>query len=630
MSPEPGERKRFGRYETLFRIAGGGMAEVYAARALGEGGFQKLVALKRMRPELAEDARFVTMFLDEGRVAANIASPNVVSTLDLGRAEDRSLYLVMELVKGVSLQQLMAETKLRGTTIPLPMAVDIIAQAAAGLHDAHEARSPGGEPLSIVHRDCSPHNILIDVGGQVKITDFGIAKAMERQTQSHAGEMKGKLCYLSAEQARGQPVDRRADVFILGIVAWEVLTGQLLFDADHPVEALAKVTSMPIPPVDSINPAVSRDLAAAVAQALERDPDQRFGTAAAFGNALANAMGGRPPPRAQIGAFVREHGGPALRYLQQSIREALGKPDSVPPPASDAYPVPLALRPPKLPSEVAPEPPSGVRPRLPTRPMGSSPPPRSRRRIRPRRPPRRSAIAARAPARSRCPSRRRPRPRRALGSRPSRCPRDPRGRGPARPPRRSRAPASRARATGPSRSPTPEPPPAAPAERSSGVLWKVAAVVALLLMGGTAAALGAWYSDRTSIVSEETPAPPPAVATRAPEAPVARPAPAPAPQPEPEPEPEPVAAPEPAPEPEPVAAAEPEPPAPRAGSRPAHDAPAASRPWAGHRDRHAGQPARRSREHLRRDPLGAHPAALTRNRSEGGSMRGHEHRREPP
>ncbi len=562
MSPEPGERKRFGRYETLFRIAGGGMAEVYAARALGEGGFQKLVALKRMRPELAEDARFVTMFLDEGRVAANIASPNVVSTLDLGRAEDRSLYLVMELVKGVSLQQLVTETKLRGTTIPLPIAVDIIAQAAAGLHDAHEARSPGGEPLSIVHRDCSPHNILIDVGGQVKITDFGIAKAMERQTQSHAGEMKGKLCYLSAEQARGQPVDRRADVFILGIVAWEVLAGQLLFDADHPVEALAKVTSMPIPPVDSINPAVSRDLAAAVAQALERDPDQRFGTAAAFGNALANAMGGRPPPRAQIGAFVREHGGPALRYLQQSIREALGKPDSVPPPASDAYPVPLALRPPKLPSEVAPEPPSGVRPRLPTRPMGSSPPP---------------ALDATDPAAAPAPAERdrrarartepMPEPPEATPASRPRLATEPLPEGSAGPrPRSATAPLPGAGIPrtrhGTVALADPEPPPAAPAQRSSGVLWKVAAVVALLLMGGTAAALGAWYSDRTSIVSEETPAPPPAVATRAPEAPVARPAPAPAPQPEPQPEPEPLAAPEPAPEPEPVAAAEPEPPAP--------------------------------------------------------------------
>lgn len=560
MSPEPGERKRFGRYETLFRIAGGGMAEVYAARALGEGGFQKLVALKRMRPELAEDARFVAMFLDEGRVAANIASPNVVSTLDLGRAEDSSLYLVMELVKGVSLQQLMTETKLRGTTIPLPMAVDIIAQAAAGLHDAHEARSPAGEPLSIVHRDCSPHNILIDVGGQVKITDFGIAKAMERQTQSHAGEMKGKLCYLSAEQARGQPVDRRADVFILGIVAWEVLTGQLLFDADHPVEALAKVTSMPIPPVDSINSAVSRDLAAAVAQALERDPYRRFGTAAAFGNALANAMGGRPPPRAQIGAFVREHGGPALRYLQQSIREALGKPESVPPPASDAYPIPLALRAPKLPSELAPEPPSGVRPRLPTRPMGSSPPP---------------ALDATDPAVAPGPAERERRarartepipdePRSAPASRP-RLATEPLPEGPAAPrPRRATEPLPGAAIPrtrhGTVALPDPEAPDPEPAAPASGALWKVAAVLALLLVGGTAAALGAWYSDRTSTAID---AAPPEVARPAADAPLARPAPASREAP-PEAPPDPApAAPDPEPpDPEPVAAAEPDPPEP--------------------------------------------------------------------
>lgn len=334
---EGSDRERFGRYETLFRIAGGGMAEVYAARALGEAGFQKLVALKRMKPALADDARFVTMFLDEGRVAANIASPNVVSTLDLGRADDNSLYLVMELVKGASLNRLLSEARRDDEPVPLPIAVDILAQAARGLHDAHEAVSPTGEPLRIVHRDCSPHNILIDVNGQVKITDFGIAKAMERQTVSRAGEMKGKLSYLSPEQARGRPVDRRVDVFILGIVAWEVFTGRRLFDADNPVEALHRVASAPIPPVASEAPGVPEALSAAVAKALERDPDERFGTALELGIALLEGLGEAPShDRGAVGEWVRRYGGRDLRRLEEGIRRALSGagPSEMPPPLS--------------------------------------------------------------------------------------------------------------------------------------------------------------------------------------------------------------------------------------------------------------------------------------------------------
>ena len=334
------ERLRFGRYETLFRLAAGGMAEVFVARALGEGGFQKLVALKRMRPELADDARFATMFLDEGRMAANIASPNVVSTLDLGRAEDNSLFLVMELITGVSLQSLMNEARLRHGGIPVPIAVDLIAQAANGLHAAHEARSPTGERLEIVHRDCSPHNILVDVRGQVKITDFGIAKAMERQTRSHAGEMKGKLSYLSPEQARGLPVDRRADIFILGIVAWEAIASRPLFGAENPVEALHKVITMPIPRLSGLNPDVSPEVADVIERALVRDPDERFATADTFAEALLDAYGVRTPPRSAIGEFVRSCGGDEVRNIEASIRAAMGG-DATPDPSLPEYPIPL-------------------------------------------------------------------------------------------------------------------------------------------------------------------------------------------------------------------------------------------------------------------------------------------------
>jgi len=317
----PPGRLHFGRYETLFPIATGGMAEVYAARAVGEAGFQKLVALKRMKPELAEDPRFITMFLDEGRMAANISSPNVVATLDLGRAEDNSLFLVMELVTGVSLAALLMELTQRQTRIPVPIAVEIIAQAANGLHDAHEALAPTGEPLGIVHRDCSPHNVLVDIGGQVKITDFGIAKALERQTQSHAGEMKGKLSYLSPEQARGNPVDRRCDVFILGVVAWELIAQRRCFDAKSTVEVLHKVVAMPIPRLTEMRPDVPEKVADAIGQALARDPEERFQTARAFGNSLIHSLGDLRPRRAELGSFIQEYGGPTLLDLQRQIRE---------------------------------------------------------------------------------------------------------------------------------------------------------------------------------------------------------------------------------------------------------------------------------------------------------------------
>ncbi|MCB9593058.1 MAG: serine/threonine protein kinase [Sandaracinaceae bacterium] len=360
MSSTPPGRLNLGRYETLFPIAVGGMAEVFAARSIGEAGFQKLVALKRMKPDLANDQRFVSMFLDEGRMAANISSPNVVSTLDLGRADDNSLFLVMELVTGVSVANLLQELTLRQDRIPVEIAVEIIAQAANGLHDAHEACAPTGEPLGIIHRDCSPHNILVDVGGQVKITDFGIAKAMERQTESHHGEMKGKLSYLSPEQARGYPVDRRCDVFILGVCAWELMSQRRLFDAQSTVEVLHKIVAMEIPSLDELRKDVPKDVADAIGQALQRDPDDRFATARAFGQALLYAIGDRRPSRAQVGAFVRSYGGQRLVDMERKIRETFGTKSrpAVPSPSLPEYPLPLQAK-----------------PELPPSPFASSPPP---------------------------------------------------------------------------------------------------------------------------------------------------------------------------------------------------------------------------------------------------------------
>jgi hypothetical protein len=314
---------RFGRYEVLFRIAAGGMAEVYAARMVGEGGFEKPVALKRMLPTLAEDERFVQMFLDEGRLAAHISSPHVVQTLDLGRAEDDSLYLVMELVVGVSLSALIRAVLKKRTMFPVPVAVDLLAQAASGLHDAHEARTMYGQPLEIVHRDVSPQNILVDVSGRVRITDFGVARALERATHTQSGEVKGKIGYFAPEQVRGKEIDRRTDVFALGIVAWETLAGRRLFSGDNPAQTLDMVMSMDIPRLDTLRSDVPPSLADAVAHALERDLSERTPTAGDFAEELRYALvaaGVRPSGSSAVGALVRENGGESLMKLEDGLR----------------------------------------------------------------------------------------------------------------------------------------------------------------------------------------------------------------------------------------------------------------------------------------------------------------------
>ena len=325
------KRRRFGPYETLFRIAGGGMAEVYAARISGEGGFQKVVALKRMLPTLAEDERFVTMFLDEGRLAANISSPNVVSTLDLGRASDDSLYLVMELVVGVPLSRLLREVLGSGHYLPHSVAVEILAQAAQGLHDAHEATTPIGDPMKLIHRDVSPQNILIDRHGQTRITDFGVARALQRHSHTQSGEVKGKMSYFAPEQAGAKELDRRVDVFALGIVAWETFAGRRLFKAENPLQILQKILKEPVPTLLEVRPKIPVAISKCVERALQKDPEDRYNTCAEFAHALRNSFDDVASV-IEVGEYIRARGGKSLDYLENSLKTALsqeGAPDEV-------------------------------------------------------------------------------------------------------------------------------------------------------------------------------------------------------------------------------------------------------------------------------------------------------------
>ncbi|MEM9073211.1 MAG: protein kinase [Myxococcota bacterium] len=309
----------FGRYEALFHIASGGMAEVFAARLRGPAGFEKLVAVKRLLPDLSDD-HFVTMFLDEARLAAHITSPHVVQTLELGRADDDgALYIVMELVIGVTLFELcvnMFESAVGET--PIEHVVEIMAQAARGLDDAHNARTPTGQALHVVHRDISPQNILVGLDGRVRVTDFGIARAVSRSTKTHVGQLKGKVAYLSPEQSRSQPLDARSDVFAIGVCTWEALTGRSLFNTGDAMETVGRVRSLRIPDPRELRREVPESVARVVLWALERDLDNRCPSAAEYAKALREAATTKPSAH-DIGELVRDHGGSALIRMKDHM-----------------------------------------------------------------------------------------------------------------------------------------------------------------------------------------------------------------------------------------------------------------------------------------------------------------------
>jgi len=311
----------FGRYEPLFRVAAGGMAEVYAARIQGEAGFQKLVAVKRMLPHLASDSGFVDMFLNEAKLAAYVASPHVVQTLDLGRGSDGSLYIVMELVVGLSLAKIL---DMHPGPLPLPITIELMAQAAQGLDDAHEATTPAGDALGLIHRDVSPHNILLGVDGRVRVTDFGIARAVHRpRAETNVRELKGKFSYMSPEQTRLKDLDKRSDVFSIGTVLWELLTARRLFMHRDPIQAVRLVQKKPIVPPHEVRPEVPQAISAVVLRALERDTRARYQSAGELALDLRRAAReswGEPPQKRDLAQFVERSGGEELERLQRLIR----------------------------------------------------------------------------------------------------------------------------------------------------------------------------------------------------------------------------------------------------------------------------------------------------------------------
>jgi eukaryotic-like serine/threonine-protein kinase len=274
---------KLGRYEVLRRIAKGGMAELFLARQVGAAGIEKLVVCKRILPELAGDAEFVRMFLDEARLAAGLHHSNVVQVYDIGEAED-GYFFAMEYLHGEDLRHVMRA--LEPERMPLEHALSIALGVCAGLHYAHERAGSDGKPLGIVHRDVSPHNVFLTWDGGVKVLDFGIAKAARRLSETRTGALKGKIQYLSPEQCNADPVDRRSDVFAIGILLWELTVGRRLYSGKSDLVIMKAITERAAPRPSELVHDYPAGLEAVVMQALERRPAQRFQTAEALQLAL--------------------------------------------------------------------------------------------------------------------------------------------------------------------------------------------------------------------------------------------------------------------------------------------------------------------------------------------------------
>jgi len=292
-----------GKYVVRRKLAEGGMAEIYLAAALGPEGFEKDVVIKRVRPGLAGDPEFVRMFIAEARVASRLNHANLVHIFDFDKHED-TYYLAMEYVRGHSLWELRRRCQERGVAIPPMLVAQIGMEVARGLAYAHRL-TDGGQTLNLVHRDVTPHNVLLSFDGAVKLTDFGIAKAGGRATTS--GMLKGKFAYMSPEQGRGEALDARTDVFALGVTLWELLTGARLFEGEGDVAVLRAVQERLIVPPARLNPGVSPALDAAVMRALERERARRWPTAHELERALAEVVlgGARSLEDTDVGAFLR-------------------------------------------------------------------------------------------------------------------------------------------------------------------------------------------------------------------------------------------------------------------------------------------------------------------------------------
>ncbi|MBN2495945.1 MAG: protein kinase [Deltaproteobacteria bacterium] len=276
---------RFGDYVIIKRLAAGGMAVVYLARKAGVGGFTKPVAMKVILPQFASNRDFIEMFLNEARLVVCLNHSNIAQILDLGEVNGQ-YFISMEFAHGADLQQISRKTRKSGKLLPLPYAAKIVSQAAEGLYYAHTKVDDNGHPLGIVHRDISPHNILLTFDGMAKVIDFGIAKAKVTHKEEEEGVLKGKFSYMSPEQIRGMPIDPRSDIFALGIVLWEVCTGASLYREKSELLTMEAILRKPVPKPRELRGDMPPDLEAIILKALAKRAADRFQSAHEMAQAL--------------------------------------------------------------------------------------------------------------------------------------------------------------------------------------------------------------------------------------------------------------------------------------------------------------------------------------------------------
>ncbi|HYU16237.1 MAG TPA: serine/threonine-protein kinase, partial [Candidatus Acidoferrum sp.] len=324
----------FGKYTLVCKLATGGMGELFVARKTGAGGFEKLVVIKRLLPHLAEDAHFVAMLLDEARIAARLSHPNVCQVHDLGEV-DGHYYIAMEHLEGVPASLILRRASRAGQRLELGLATAVLRQAGEGLDHAHNLCDSAGNSVGLVHRDVSPSNLFVTESGIVKVLDFGVAKSHDALARTHTGALKGKYAYMSPEHVLGRPVDRRSDVWSLGVVLYELLTAQRLFWRDSEYKMFQAIVESPIPPLVERRPGLPPRVAQVADRALSRDPALRFASAREMGEALEDAMArassGGIWRSTRVGDYVAEHFAALLQERRDEVRDALAACERQPP-----------------------------------------------------------------------------------------------------------------------------------------------------------------------------------------------------------------------------------------------------------------------------------------------------------
>jgi len=314
----------FGKYNLIGKLGHGGMAEVYLAYVAGPAGFKKLVVIKRLHQHLEEEPGFLDMFLDEARLAARLNHPNVVQTHEVGEV-DASHFIAMEYLEGQGLDRIRRYCTRNSISFPAHLSARVASQALEGLHYAHELKDFDSTPLDVVHRDVSPQNVFVTYEGLVKLLDFGIAKAATHVVETRTGVVKGKFAYIAPEQARGRPIDRRADLWSMGVVLWETLAGRRLFKGSNDLATLSETLMGNIPSLEGVAPDVPEPLLRIVRKSLPRDRDQRYQDALEMKRALEAYLSQETKPcaRSDVGVFVKGMFGDVIEQHRKVLQVCL-------------------------------------------------------------------------------------------------------------------------------------------------------------------------------------------------------------------------------------------------------------------------------------------------------------------